>query len=90
MAGRLDARHKHILKVLKQQFGIADTHIEDVLIEERNFALINDFFHGEEKVPKLIFFYQTRDSFGEDGEIIEAAETEEPQLFMSTGDLDRQ
>ena len=90
MAARLDGRHKHILKVLKQQFGLSETHIEDVLIEERNFSLISDFFHGEEKVPKLIFFYQARDSFGEDGEIVEAAETEEPQLFLSTGDLDRQ
>ena len=73
MAGRLDARHKHVTKVLKQQFGLPESHIEEVFIEDRNYQLLQDFFHGEDKVPKLIFFYQTRDSFGEDGEIIEAA-----------------
>ena len=86
----IDSRHRHIAKVLKQQFPLSDHEIEDVIIEERNNLLLRDFFHGDERVPKLLFFYQTRDSFGEDGEMIEAADTDAPQLFMSTGDLDRQ
>ena len=69
----LDSRHRHIIRILKQQFGLSETHIEDVLIEERNYVLLTDFFHGQEKVSKLIFFYQTRDTFGDEGELIEAA-----------------
>lgn len=90
MVSRLDTRHKHILRVLKQHYSLSETHIEYVLVDEQNFGLINDFFRGDEKVPKLIFYYQTRDAILEDGELIEAGEMEEPQLFMTTGELDRQ
>ena len=65
--------HKYIMKTLSQQFGLSPSKVEEVFNDERTFNIVADFLHGEEKVNKLVFFYQTRDTFTEDNEIIEAS-----------------
>ena len=64
---------RYIVKILGAQFGLSTGAVEDFLNDERTFASISDFLKGEERVPKLLFFYQTRDTFTDDGEFIEAS-----------------
>ena len=59
---------RYIVKILGAQFGLSTGAVEDFLNDERTFASISDFLKGEERVPKLLFFYQTRDTFTDDGE----------------------
>lgn len=81
---------KYIFKVLGQHFGLAAARVEEFLDDEKSMATISDFLRGDERVTKLLFFYQSRDTFTEDGEFIEASDTAEPQLFLTSGDVDRQ
>ena len=73
MSALLDARHRHIAKVVAQQFGLSVAAVEEVLAEERALATAADFFAAEGNPSKLIFFRQSRDVFSEDGELIESA-----------------
>ena len=73
MSALLDARHRHIAKVVAQQFGLSVAAVEEVLAEERALATAADFFAAEGTPSKLIFFRQSRDIFSEDGELIESA-----------------
>ena len=67
------ASQRYIIKVLGAQFGLSTSAVEEFLGDERTYASINDFLKGDERVPKLLFFYQTRDMFTDDGEFIEAS-----------------
>lgn len=63
---------RYIVKVLGTQFGLRAEQVEEFLGDERTYQAIDDFLKGKETVPKLLFFYQMRDSFTEEGEFIEA------------------
>ena len=63
---------RYLIKVLSQQFGLGAQHIEEYFNDEKIFPIIVSFLTGDDKISKLIFFYQTRDSFTDDGEVIEA------------------
>jgi hypothetical protein len=78
------ASQRYIIKVLGAQFGLSSGAVEEFLSDERTYASINDFLKGDERVPKLLFFYQVRDSFTEDGEFIEAsgAGCQPPLIFF--------
>ena len=104
----------HLIKIIGQQFGLSASRCEDALSSEKTYSTIADFLKGDEKVLKLIFFYQKRDTYTDDGDCIEAAgvlrlqlarlggqdthaactlaraDHEVPQLFLTTGELDKQ
>ena len=73
MANFASGSARYVIKVLGYQFGLQTSLVEEFLSEDRTVASINEFFKGDERVNKLLFFYQTRDTFTEDGEFIEAA-----------------
>ena len=61
----------YILKILAAHFGLPLQQVKEELKDERTYTAIVDFLAGDERVPKLVFFYQTRDQYAEDGEFIE-------------------
>jgi hypothetical protein len=63
----------YILKTIGHHFGLSLQRVKEDLHDEPTYATINSFLKGEERVPKLVFFYQTRDSYTDDGEFVEAA-----------------
>ena len=63
----------YILKILGQHFGLQLQRVKEELNEERTYTAIVDFLKGDERVPKLVFFYQTRDAYAEDGEFVEVS-----------------
>jgi hypothetical protein len=73
MAAMLDTRHRHIARVVAQQFGMTVAAVEEVLADERHLTEAANFFAAEGTPSKLIFFRQSRDEFTEDGELVEAA-----------------
>ena len=81
---------KYLVKILGQQLGLSGAKVEDHLNDEKTFSTIVDFLKGDEKVAKLLFFYQTRDTYTDDGEFIEAPDSAPAQLFLTTGEFDRQ
>ena len=73
MAAFSSGAGRYIVKMLGFQFGLSASNVEEFLSDDRTVASIGEFLKGDERVTKLIFFYQTRDTFTEDGEFIEAA-----------------
>ena len=82
----------HILKILAQSFGLGVQKCKDELHDDKTYAAIIDFLKGDERVPKLVFFYQTRDTYNPDTHELEfeAPDNATPQLFLTTGELERQ
>uniref|UniRef100_A0A8D3DUG5 Dynein heavy chain 5, axonemal-like n=1 Tax=Scophthalmus maximus TaxID=52904 RepID=A0A8D3DUG5_SCOMX len=54
--GTLDARHKYLISMLAFSTSLADTEVEDAIIFDDKFSLINDFFAANGS-RTLIFFY---------------------------------
>ncbi|TKS87316.1 Dynein heavy chain 5, axonemal [Collichthys lucidus] len=54
----LDARHKYLISRLVDAGTLAEPEVEDALISDDKFSLIDDFFVANGS-KKLIFFYQT-------------------------------
>ena len=79
---------RYLVKVLGQQLGLSIARVEEELNDERTYSTIADFLRGDEKVAKLLFFYQSRDTITEDGELIEAPDSTMPQLYLTTGELE--
>ena len=73
MSGFSSAAGRYIIKVLGYQFGLSGSHVEEFLSDDRTAKTVTDFLKGDERVTKLLFFYQTRDTMTDDGEFIEAA-----------------
>lgn len=63
----------YIFKLLEKTFGLSILKIKEELNDERTFTDISDFITGSERVPKLVFFYQSRDQYDEHGEVIEGS-----------------
>ena len=63
----------YILKILGQHFGLPLQRVKEELADERSYTAIVNFIAGDEGVTKLVFFYQSRDQYAEDGEFIEPA-----------------
>jgi len=81
----------YIFKVIAQQLGLTVAKVESQFDgDEKTLSTISDFLKGDEKVGKLLFFYQARDTITVDGETIEAPDSAPPQLFLTTGEFDRQ
>ena len=81
----------YIFKVIAQQLGLTVAKVESQFDgDEKTLSTIGDFLKGDEKVGKLLFFYQARDTITVDGETIEAPDSAPPQLFLTTGEFDRQ
>ena len=66
------ASQRYLVKIIGQQFGLSPYKVEEFLGDESTYSTIEGFLKGDERVPKLLFYYQTRDTFTEDGEFIEA------------------
>ena len=60
---------RYIVKTLGFQFGLSASNVEEFLSDDRTVASIGEFLKGDEHVNKLLFFYQTRDTFTEDGDL---------------------
>ena len=84
MAALLDTRHRHIARVVAQQFGMTVAAVEEVLADERHLTEAANFFIAEGTPSKLIFFRQSRDEFTEDGELVEAAGSRAPWLARAS------
>ena len=82
MAALLDTRHRHIARVVAQQFSMTVAAVEEVLADERHLTEAANFFAAEGTPSKLIFFRQSRDEFTEDGELVEAAGSPHPRQSM--------
>ncbi|XP_029955923.1 dynein heavy chain 5, axonemal [Salarias fasciatus] len=84
----LDARHKYLITRLADASSLGEPEVEDALVSDDKFSLIDDFFIANGS-KKLIFFYQpfnqnllpSRSSFSD------VANSVVPQrkLFLSTG-----
>ena len=84
MSVALDARHRYISRVLSQHFGMSAMAVEEVLADDYNMQTISEFFQPEGVPSKLIFFKQSRDVQTDDGELIEAAGSQQPCLCLVT------
>ena len=66
------AAQRYLIKIIGQQFGLSAYEVEEFLANESTYSTVSDFLKGDERVPKLVFFYQTRDTITDDGELIAA------------------
>jgi len=71
----MEKARAYLVKVLAGQFALPAGRIEEYFNDEKTFPIIASFLAGEDKTSKLLFFYQTRDTFTDDGELIEAPGT---------------
>ena len=61
----------YIFKILEKAFSLPINRVKEQLADDRTFQDISDFIAGNERVNKLVFFYQTRDSYDEHGDVVE-------------------
>ena len=53
----MDARHKFIISTLADAVGLEETQIEDFVLVDEKFSLMDEFF-AQNGTRKLMFFYQ--------------------------------
>ncbi|XP_056155233.1 dynein axonemal heavy chain 5 [Lampris incognitus] len=83
----LDSRHKYLVSRLADGGMMGETEVEDALISDDKFSLIEEFFspHGSKK---LVFFYQDvkqSPSFGHASLVEPVSSTPPKKLFLTTG-----
>ncbi|XP_076014466.1 dynein axonemal heavy chain 5 [Genypterus blacodes] len=81
----LDSRHKYLNSRLATTGILGETEVEDALISDEKFGMIQDFFAADGS-KKLMFFYQdmvsaNHSSFGEAPRAAQA----QKKLFLTTG-----
>ena len=74
------AAQRYLIKVIGMQFSLSAYQAEEFLGGESTYSTIMDFLNGDERVPKLLFYYQPRDAVTDDGELLEAAGAPPPWL----------
>ena len=85
------AGQRYVIKVLGQQFNLTAAKVEESLLkEESTYVTISDFLKGEERASKLLFFYQSRDSYTEEGDLVEAPDGAPAELYLCAGEVERQ
>ncbi|XP_071340329.1 dynein axonemal heavy chain 5 isoform X1 [Trachinotus anak] len=86
--GTLDTRHKYLISRLADATALGEAEVEDALISDDKFSLIDDFFAANGS-KKLIFFYQdVKQSLSSShSSFVDAAASAVAQmkLFLSTG-----
>ncbi|XP_028288430.1 dynein heavy chain 5, axonemal [Parambassis ranga] len=75
----LDARHKYLMTRLADAVALTEAEVEDALISDDKFALIQDFFAANGS-KKLIFFYQSSLSSS-----VDVMTSGQKKLFLTTG-----
>nr|XP_043900355.1 dynein axonemal heavy chain 8 isoform X2 [Solea senegalensis] len=84
--GTLDARHRYLISLLEGAVSLSEVEVEDVIVCDEKFSLIDDFFaaHGSKA---LIFFFQSMkqaSTYLSSGDM--ATSTVAPRkLFLTTG-----
>ncbi|XP_067341566.1 dynein axonemal heavy chain 5 isoform X2 [Channa argus] len=77
----LDARHKYLISRLVDAGTLGEMEIEDVLVSDEKFSLIDDFFAANGS-KKLIFFYQNVKNLSSGlSSFVDA----QKKLFLTTG-----
>ena len=68
----MDGRVRYMARVLAQQYSMSLPAVEEVLLTEKHMKQLADFMspHGP---PTLLFFRQARETYSEDGELIESS-----------------
>ena len=82
----LDARHRHIAKVLAHQFQMPVASVEEVLSEKDTWATLQSFFTADGEPTRVMFFKQPREVVGEEAEMYEQPDDADAELFLTTGE----
>ncbi|XP_041817844.1 dynein heavy chain 5, axonemal [Chelmon rostratus] len=81
----LDSRHKYLVVRLVDAGTLVEAEVEDALVSDDKFSLINDFFAANGS-KKLIFFCQDTLSSGRSSSVDAAASAvAQRKLFLTTG-----